>query len=253
MNILIIEDEWEAAKNLRWLLKNTQPGSIILKVIETVSEGVDWLSTNPSPDLIISDIQLADGISFEIYQQVIVKCPVIFTTAYDEYAIQSFKVHSIDYLLKPISEEAFKAAFEKYRSLNYNAVLSEKLHTFVNTVKQSAPTYRRSFLVHYRDKMLPIKTESFAHFYTQNGLVYGVTTDEKTYTIENTLEELEEKLDPALFFRANRQFIIARETLREIEFYFNGRLLLKTHPVANDIILVSKERVPAFKRWFEAV
>jgi two-component system, LytTR family, response regulator LytT len=256
MKVLIIEDELEAAKNIKWLLQNTAPESTVLETIETVSEGIEWLTKNPHPDLIISDIQLADGISFDIYRQVSVKCPVIFTTAFDEYAIQSFKVHSIDYLLKPITEDGFKAAIEKYKSLNNNTLhqFSDKLNDFINTQKNATPlSYRKSFLVRYRDKMLPIKTEDFAFFYTKDSLVYGVTKDDKTYNIENTLEELEEKLDPSVFFRANRQFIVSRDVLKEIEFYFNGRLSLKTQPTAFDKILVSKERVPVFRKWFEVV
>jgi two-component system, LytTR family, response regulator LytT len=255
MKVLIIEDEWEAAKNIKWLLQKTAPECTVLETIETVKEGIEWLTTNPQPDLIISDIQLADGNSFDIYRQVSVKCPVIFTTAFDEYAIQSFKVHSIDYLLKPITEDGFRTAIEKYKSLNTNTLhqFSDKLNDFIHTHKQAAPSYRKSFLVRYRDKMLPLKTEDFAFFYTKDSLVYGVTKEDKTYNIENTLEELEEKLDPTLFFRANRQFIVSRDVLTEIEFYFNGRLSLKTQPVAFDKILVSKERVPVFRKWFEVV
>jgi two-component system, LytTR family, response regulator LytT len=255
MKILIIEDEIEAVKNIVWLLEKIEPQAEILATIDSVVTGIAWLKNNAPPDLIISDIQLADGNSFEIYRQVSVKCPVIFTTAFDEYVLQSFKVHSIDYLLKPIREDGFKAAIEKYKSLNIHILhqFSDKLSDFINTQKQATPTYRKSFLVRYRDKMLPVKTEDFAFFYTKENLVYGVTKVDKTYTIENTLEELEDKLDPVQFFRANRQFIVSRDVLSEIEFYFTGRLSLKTQPLAFDKILVSKERVPVFRKWFEVV
>jgi two-component system, LytTR family, response regulator LytT len=252
MKILIIEDETEAAKNLVWLLKNIEPQAEIVGILETVSEGITWLETQPHPDLIISDIQLADGNSFEIYKHIKPKCAVIFATAFDEYAIQAFEVNSIDYLLKPINQNALSKAIEKYKSLKINAVpilFSDLMQQFA----QQSKTYRKSFLVRYRDKMLPLKTEDFAFFYTKDSLVYGVTKDDKTYNIENTLEELEEKLDPSVFFRANRQFIVSRDVLKEIEFYFNGRLSLKTQPVAFDKILVSKERVPVFKKWFEII
>jgi two-component system, LytTR family, response regulator LytT len=254
MKILIIEDETEAAKHLTWLLQKIEPTAAIVGTIESVSDGIAWLNTEPMPDLIVSDIQLADGISFGIFEQVRVTCPVIFTTAYDAYALRAFEVHSIDYLLKPISETALRGAVEKYKSLTNNVLhqFSERLGNLIQQNKQNTPPqYRRSFLVRFREKMLPVKTESFAYFFTKNELVYGCVTDGTLYNIENTLEELENSLDPTLFFRANRQFIVNREAINEVEFYFNGRLSIKTQPLAAEKILVSKERVPVFRRWFE--
>jgi two-component system, LytTR family, response regulator LytT len=255
MTILIIEDELEADKNLRRLIKNIEPTATILTTIDTVSEGIEWLNTQPHPDLILSDIQLSDGNSFEIFDTVKTQSPVIFVTAYDEYAIKAFSVHSIDYLLKPIGEPALRTAIEKYKSLKINNLsrLEDTIQNLFQQHRSSQKTYRRSFLVRYRDKMLPIKTEDFAFFYTKDDIVYGVTRDDKTYTIENSLEELEDKLDPIQFFRANRQFIVSRDALKEVAFYFTGRLSLKMQPLAFDKILVSKERVPVFKRWFEVI
>jgi two-component system, LytTR family, response regulator LytT len=253
MKILIIEDEFEAAKHITWLLKQIEPTVQIVGTLESVNDAVDWLNNQEMPDLILSDIQLADGIAFRIFEQVKVTSPVIFTTAFDAFALQAFQVHSIDYLLKPISEAALRGAIEKYKSLNDNLLqqFNSRFAELIQQVTKPAPIYRRSFLVHFRDKMLPIKTESFAYFYTKDGLVYGCILEHEQYNIENTLEELEEKLDPKQFFRANRQYIVAREAIQEIEFYFNGRLLLKTQPVAAEKILISKERVPVFRRWFE--
>jgi two-component system, LytTR family, response regulator LytT len=255
MTVLIIEDEVEAAKSITWLLTKIEPTAQIVGTIESVEEGIAWFKTEPMPDLVLSDIQLADGLSFRIFEQVRVTCPVIFTTAFDAYALQAFQVHSIDYLLKPITETALRAAVDKYKSLN-NSLLQQFSQRFSDLIQQTqkpTPTYRRSFLVRYRDKMLPIKTESFAYFFTKDGLVYGSVKEGNVYNIENTLEELEEKLDPILFFRANRQFIVAREAIYEIEFYFNGRLSIKTQPLAAEKVLVSKERVPVFRKWFEVV
>jgi two-component system, LytTR family, response regulator LytT len=255
MNILVIEDEIEATKNILWLLQKTEPSAIVVGTIETVSEGIEWLKNNPQPDLIISDIQLADGISFEIFDEVKVQCPIIFATAYNEYALKAFEVHSIDYLLKPIDEKAIIKAFEKYKTLKINSFeyISEKIGNIFRQNPTTEPSYRKSFLVRYREKMLPIKTESFTCSQTKEGLVYGKTMDDKSYVIENTLEELELQLPPNNFFRANRQFIVSRESIVEIEFYFNGRLLLKTKPVSSENILISKERVPVFKKWFEGL
>ncbi len=255
MKVLIIEDELEAAKNIAWLLTKTEPTTQIVGSIESIEDGVAWFKTQPMPDLVLSDIQLSDGLSFRIFEQIRVTCPVIFTTAFDTYALQAFQVHSIDYLLKPITETALRAALEKYKSLNNNLLqqFSERLADLIQQTQKPTRTYRRSFLVRYRDKMLPIKTESFSYFFTKDGLVYGCVREGSIYNIENSLEELEEKLDPSLFFRANRQFIVARDAIHEVEFYFTGRLSLKTQPLAAEKILISKERIPIFKKWFESV
>jgi two-component system, LytTR family, response regulator LytT len=253
MKILIFEDETEAAKNLSRMIEEIEPNAIILDKIETVSEGIEWFKNNPQPDLIISDIQLADGNSFEIFEEIKITCPVIFTTAFDEFAIKSFTVHSIDYILKPIDKNALQKAFEKYKALNNKALpdYQLKLEEFFRDKNLMPKPYRGSFLIRYRDKILPIKTEDFAYFFTKEGMVYGKTKDDKSHIIENTLEELENQLNPSQFFRANRQFIISKSFVNEIEFYFNGRLLVKTIPVAYENILISKERVPVFKKWFE--
>lgn len=255
MTVLIIEDEIEAAKNTAWLLHKIEPTAHIVGTIESVEEGVAWFKTQPMPDLILSDIQLADGVSFRIFEQIKVTCPVIFTTAFDAYALQAFQVHSIDYLLKPITETALRTAIDKYKLLNINLLqqFSERFSNLIQQTQKSTPTYRRSFLIRYRDKMLPIKTESFAYFFTKDGLVYGCVREGNIYNIEHTLEELEDTLDPTLFFRANRQFIVLRDAIHEVDFYFNGRLSVKTQPLATEKILVSKERVPVFRKWFEAI
>lgn len=255
MTVLIIEDEVEAAKNMAWLLLKIEPTARIVGTIESVEEGIAWFKTHPTPDLVLSDIQLADGVSFRIFEQVKVTCPVIFTTAFDSYALQAFQVHSIDYLLKPITETALRVAIDKYKTLNHNLLqqFSERFSNLIQQTQKPTPSYRRSFLVRFRDKMLPIKTEAFTYFFTKDGLVYGCVREGNIYNIENTLEELEDTLDPTQFFRANRQFIVSREAIHEVDFYFNGRLSLKTQPLPTEKILVSKERVPVFRKWFEAV
>jgi two-component system, LytTR family, response regulator LytT len=250
MKILIIEDETEAAKNIVWLLKNLDPKVDIIGIIDTVTKGIAYLKTETHPDLIISDIQLADGNSFEIFDQVKPQCAVIFTTAFDSYAIKAFEVNSIDYLLKPINQNAMAKAIEKYKSLNKSTSidLSDLLKSM-----QEPRTYRKSFLVRFRDKMLPIHTEAFSYFYIKDGSVYGKTMDDKAYVIDEKLEDLESQLPPTDFFRANRQYIVSRAAIKEIDFYFNGRLSLVTNPIAIGQILISKEKVSIFKKWFEAV
>lgn len=252
MKILIIEDEIEAAKNIIWLLKNIEPQAEILATIDTVAEGIIWLTNNPQPDLIIADIQLADGNSFEIFEQSKPTCPVIFTTAHNEYAIQSFEVHSIDYLSKPISLGHLDKAMQKYKSLTINA-LPNNIVEILQQFSHQPKTYRQSFLVRYREKILPIKTESFSYFYIKDSIVYGKTLDDNQYVIESKMEDLELQLNPSQFFRANRQYIVSRDAIREIDFYFNGRLSLKIKPALTEHILISKERIPVFKKWFEAI
>jgi two-component system LytT family response regulator len=252
MKILLIEDETESAKNLVWLTRKIEPQAQIAGILESVEAGIDWLTAQPQPDLIISDIQLADGNTFDIFKNIKPQCPVIFTTAYDAYAIKSFEVNSIDYLLKPISEAALQKAFDKYKSLKKND-LSDKFTNFIQQFSQTPKTYRQSFLVRFREKLLPVKTESFSFFYIKDGLVYGKTLDNNTYLIEEKLEDLDTQLSPTQFFRANRQYIVSRDAITEIDFYFNGRLSLKTKPSSSENILISKERVPVFRKWFEAV
>jgi two-component system, LytTR family, response regulator LytT len=255
MKILLIEDETAAAKNLIWMLNSLESSAEILGVVESVAEGLQWFAENPPPHLIISDIQLADGNSFELFQLIKPTCPVIFTTAFDEFALRSFEVFSIEYLLKPIQQEALERAIRKYKTLTTSQfdATSKQLVGFLQQINQQKRHFRKSFLVRWRDKFIPIKTEEFALFHIKEGLVFGKTYDDKNYALEATLEEIEAELDPTEFFRANRQFVVARQSILEIELYFNGRLLLKTKPPAPDNILISKERVSTFRKWMEAV
>ncbi|WP_026631473.1 LytR/AlgR family response regulator transcription factor [Dyadobacter alkalitolerans] len=251
--ILIIEDEQPAGEYLTQLIQKIDPKTEILNVLESVETAVEWLSDNPSPDLIFLDVQLGDGTCFQIFEQISIGCPVIFTTAHDEYAMRAFKLNSIDYLLKPIRQESLKFSLEKYYQLNEeNAIskvkyLEELMHNQI--LNRKSP--RRSFLVPYRDKLIPLKDSDFGWLTIKNGVVVATLHDDRNFVVDKSLEELENQLDPTNFFRANRQFIISRECISEIELYFNGRLLVRTTPSSSNQILISKERVPVFKKWFE--
>jgi two-component system, LytTR family, response regulator LytT len=249
MKIVIIEDEFAAANQLKFLLNQLNIKYEILAVIETVKEGIKWFTTNESPDLIFSDIQLADGISFEIYEQVSINVPIIFTTAFDEYAIRAFKLNSIDYILKPIDADSLNFAVEKFN--NQSLVKQETLNELIKQQAFSQKNYRKSFLVRYRDKLLPIKSSEFAYFFIENGLVFGQLFDGRKYILDFKLEDLENQLDPQDFARANRQFILSRESITEIEPYINSRVLVKTKPASPYEAIISKEKVTAFKKWFE--
>jgi two-component system LytT family response regulator len=251
--ILIIEDELAAGQYLTQLIQKIDPKTEILDVLETVENAVCWLSNNPVPDLIFLDVQLGDGTCFQIFEQISIGCPVIFTTAHDEYAMRAFKLNSIDYLLKPIRPESLKFALDKYYQLNEeNAVNKIKyLEELVHSQILNRKSPRRSFLVPYRDKLIPLKDSDFSWLTIRNSVVVTTLHDDRNFVLDKSLEELENQLDPINFFRANRQFIISRECIREIELYFNGRLLVRTSPASANQILISKERVPVFKKWFE--
>jgi two-component system LytT family response regulator len=203
-------------------------------------------------ELLFMDIRLSDGLSFEIFSQVNLTLPVIFITAYDDYALQAFKANGIDYILKPFDEGELKQALLKFRRLRQQGGDGEeysRLLKIAERLKDPAPVYKQSFLVHNRDKLIPLSAMQIAWFYTANELVYAGTTDNKQYIIDFTMEQLQQQLDPAVFFRANRQFIIQRNAIQEVDFYFNGRLAVNMMPAPKEQILISKARVPEFKSW----
>ncbi len=249
MKIVIIEDEIAAASQLKYLLAQTNNKHEILTVIDSVSEGIKWFTTHESPDLIFSDIQLADGISFEIYEQVQIKAPIIFITAFDEYAIRAFKLNSVDYILKPLDVESLSFAIEKFK--NQQLIQKERFSELIQQHAFSPKNYRKSFLVRYREKLLPIKTLEFAYFFIENGLVFGQLFDGRKYILDFKLEDLEGQLDPQDFIRANRQFILSRTSIAEIASYAHSRALVKTNPTASFELIISKEKVTSFKKWFE--
>lgn len=250
MNIVIVEDEPAAANQLKFLLNQLNIIHHIEKVIESVAEGVQWFTTHSAPDLIFSDIQLADGISFEIYEQIQLKTPIIFTTAFDEYAIRAFKLNSVDYLLKPIDEESLRFAIDKFQ--NQQLMKQELLNSLIAQQRFIPKAYRKSFLVKYRDKLLPIKTEEFAYFFIDNGIVFGQLYEGRKLMLDFKLEDLESQLDPEHFVRANRQYIVARNSVVEIESHFNSRVNVKVQPTAPTVIIISKEKVTFFKKWLES-
>jgi two-component system response regulator LytT len=249
IRVVIIEDEIGAANNLTLLLKEIAPEVRLLAVLTSIHQSVEWLSQNQHPDLAFFDIQLEDGLSFEIFKHLNLNFPVIFTTAFNEYAIEAFKVNSVDYLLKPIKEEDLRFSIQKYKNLHEGNITQN----LINKIYNSLPRYREpvTFLIQHRDKLIPVPEKDFAFFYTESGLTHGCTHANQTYSIDKTIEDLELTLASTEFFRANRKFIVSRAAIKEIEFYFNSRLLLKLSPSAKDTVLVSKARVPLFKKWMQ--
>ncbi len=251
MKALIIEDETAAARNLAAILRQTAPEVEIVATLESVAESIDWLRANPQPDLLFMDIHLADGDSFRIFDAVEITAPVIFTTAYDRYALEAFKVNSIDYLLKPLNEADVLRALTKLRRLT-----SAERRSYGSRVRTLA-TERRDreevFLVHVRDRIIPLQRERIAYCYTSNERVTACDYDGTVYPLDRTLEALQSLLPEADFFRANRQFIVARQAVKEIVVWFGSRLALHLTVETPERIIISKARVPEFKAWLRSV
>ncbi len=260
--VLIIEDETAAAVNLKAILRRVAPSYSVLTVLESVEESVEYFSDeqSPLPDLVFMDIHLADGESFRIFDSVEIKIPIIFTTAYDEYALRAFKVNSIDYILKPIKEDDMRHAIEKFELLSggERQEYTQRIEQMINSSQQeSTPAENREtprenqrvYLVHQKDKIIPLSIDDVAFFYTSNEKVSAVTYDQTYYTIDRTLESLQASLPEMEFFRANRQFIIARKAVKDITIWFGSRLSLNLSVKLPEKIIISKARVPDFKQW----
>lgn len=249
MKGIIVEDEIPAAQNLHSILDKL--GTVeVISILESVTETVEWFSFNPQPEIIFMDIHLADGSAFEIFNQIQIKCPVIFTTAYDEYALKAFKVNSIDYLLKPVNIESVRRALDKLNNLLRGDHLQEAVNTIMESLKKKA-RYKSHFLVPVKgDKLIPLNAENIAFFVIDYGLIYAISFDQKRYRFDYTLDDLTEMLDPNLFFRANRQYIISREAIKDIDLWFNSRLSVNLKIPVSEKILVSKARISEFKNWF---
>ncbi len=254
MNVLIVEDETAAAVNLKAILRSVAPDYNVIAVMESIEETVDYFRDGASvvPDLVFMDIHLADGESFRIFDSVDITSPIIFTTAYDEYALRAFKVNSIDYLLKPIKADDMRHAIEKFARLSGTERSSYKnrVDTMIETSKRDS---QRVFLVHYKDKIIPLNIDDVAYFYTSNEKVTASTYSGEKYAIDRTLEMLQGSLPEAEFFRANRQFIISRKAVKDIAVWFGSRLSLNLTVEIPEKIIISKARVPEFKQWLTSV
>ncbi len=249
MKSLLIEDETAAARNLAAVLREVAPGVQIVATLESVAESIEWLRSNPQPDLLFMDIHLADGDSFRIFGAVEVTAPVIFTTAYDRYALEAFKVSSIDYLLKPINADDVRRALEKLRRLTSG----ERLDYGSRVRSLAAQRQEEVFLVRVRDRIIPLQRDRIAYCYTSNEKVTACDFDGETYPLDKTLEALQALLPERDFFRANRQFIVARRAVKEIAVWFGSRLTLHLTVDTPERIVISKARVPEFKTWLRAV
>jgi len=254
MKLLIVEDEQLAAQRLQHLLKEFDASVEVVGIAESIEETVQFLSQRPHPDLILLDIQLSDGHSFEIFKKVQYKGPVIFTTAYDQFAIDAFKLFSIDYILKPVTAEALGAALNKFRSITYfkagltdYSILSEEL------AKASGSNYKNRFLAKVGQRLFFVELKDISFFQADNKIVYLVDKEGNRYVIDYTLEKLESLLNPKEFFRLNRRFIVKVSAIEHIKPFYNSRLKLCVKGAgSSDEMIISRERVAEFKAWAEA-
>ncbi|SFO33700.1 two component transcriptional regulator, LytTR family [Chitinophaga sp. YR627] len=247
LSILIIEDELPNAARLKKLLLQIDRNIEIIGEIQTVESAITWLKENEHPDIICMDIKLTDGLSFEIFDHVAVESHVIFITAYDEYALKAFEVNGIDYLLKPLEEAQLEKSITRIKTL-VNLSVGPDLLDVIRKMQHKEVVYRTRFLVSYRDMFIPVMVHHIAYFFSEHKLVYLVTEQGDRYAIDQTLEELEQELNPKEFFRATRQYIVSAASIRKIHQTFNGKLKLDLHPPAEEVV-VSREKSIALRKW----
>lgn len=249
MKILIIEDEAAAVNRLKQLVHQYLPQAEIVGDIDSIESSVKWLHSHTSPDLIFCDIHLADGLSFEIFEQVESTPPIIFTTAYDQYAIKAFKLNSVDYLLKPVNEAEFEKAIDKFKSRQLGSTLD------VNQLKRlllsHEDQYKSRFLVKFGEKIQSIAVSDIAFFFSQEKITFLRLFENKKYVLDYTLDQLEGMIDPNMFFRLNRKYLVSFSSIREIHTYSNSRLKIKLVNCEDGDILVSREKTGAFKEWLD--
>lgn len=254
MRVVIIEDEYPAAERLEKLIKKLDPRIEIVAVLESVESAKRWFAGSHQVDLIFSDIQLSDGLSFQIFEAFPAHRPIVFTTSYDEYAIRAFRVKSVDYLLKPIKLPELANAIKKFDELKEDfspKAYARKVESLLDSFEMSKKVHKTRFLVKNGEQLIPVHQDQVAYFYTANELSCLVGTDGRQYLVDYKLEELETLVDPAGFFRLNRQFIASVSAIHKIHTYFNGKLKIQLLPETAQEVIVSREKAPAFKAWLE--
>jgi two-component system LytT family response regulator len=248
MKVLIIEDELLVAKKLESLVLQIEPAAQLIGPLTSVQMTLDWLSKNSLPDLILSDIQLSDGISFEIFEKSKISCPVIFTTAYDEYAIRAFKLNSIDYLLKPVDLKELQSAMFKYKNIQSSSAVTMQLAELLSKLKGESQNYKERFLTQQRNSLVPITVDEIALFQKQELIYLFTFANEKLISDHSTLDEIESLLDPAKFFRVNRQHLIHIQSVSRVKATHKGMTVVLKAPFNLELDL-SREKVTALKKW----
>lgn len=246
--ILIIEDEKLNADRLTRLLRTIIPQVTIIAVLESVSESIAWFEQNSTPDLVMMDVRLSDGLSFDLLKKVDMDCPIIFTTAYDEYAVQAFKYNGVDYLLKPIEPEELEHALRKVEKSSHKPFDTQSIENLVGLLRPKA--YRNRFLLPFKDGYKAVLVQEIIYIYVEQRVTIAHLTDGSEVVLQQSMEELDQQLDPKIFFRANRQFIINIDYVVQVLNYFNGKLkvILKD---SNTEIIVSRDKASALKAWMD--
>ena len=250
MKTIIIEDEQLAARRLETMVKAIDPSIEIIAKLESVTDSAEWFKTHEHPDLIFLDIHLEDGLSFSIFDQVKVNVPIIFTTAFDEYAIKAFKLKSIDYLLKPIIQGDLEKAIKKYRDWGEKQQVVD-LTELYKLMYVKKILYRERFSVVVGQKMKSIEVKDIAYFFSTSGITFVAMNAKSQYSVDQSLDNLMEELDPKLFFRVNRQYLVSLSSIANIHIYPKSRLKLELNPPVSEGIFVSLDKVPDFKKWVD--
>jgi len=254
MKIAIIEDEPKIAESLKLILMEIDPSISVMKILSSVKSSVEWLKVNQSScDLLFMDINLTDGLSFEIFNQIESNTPIVFLTAYDQYALDAFKVNGVDYILKPFDKTKIKQSLKKFKSLTQtgsNPTNAESLQHLLEVVASKTITNKRkSYLVYHQDKLIPLAVDDISWFYTSNQVTYACTISKIKYVIEDALDKIQNEVSSVNFYRANRQFIVSKNAIENIAIYFNGRLIVNILPKPDEKIIVSKAKATDFKKW----
>jgi len=253
MKVIIIEDEHLTAERIQTLLHGIDPVIEVMAIIDSVKKAVQWFTEHGPPDLVFMDIQLADGISFDIFDRVRIEAPVIFITAYQEYAIRAFKVNSVDYLLKPIAESDLKSALEKYKSLFQREIsLPEIGSDLLDSIRQMiSKPYKTRFMVKVGDRIKSVDVEHILFFYSQQKGTFVHTDDKRNYAVDYTLDKLVELLDPTLFHRINRQYLVSHGAIAELISLSGSKLKVRLLDSEDEQIYVSRDRLSDFKAWLD--
>ncbi len=254
MDIVIIEDETRTAKDIAATLSAIRPSYRVRSILDSIEQALDWFQTNTAPDLVISDIQLGDGLAFSIFRQVELKCPIIFCTAYNEYALQAFETNGIDYILKPVNDTALEKSLAKVEGMLNS--LSPRydighLESLIREMYNRNARFKTSFLVSFRNQLIPIQTDDIAFFKIESDSTVLYTRNGTGYAIAKTLESLEMQLDPVSFRRANRQYIVSFSGIGQVEYYDERKLLVRLRGFPKEEVIVSKQKATEFIRWME--
>ncbi|MEO5978693.1 MAG: LytTR family DNA-binding domain-containing protein [Chryseolinea sp.] len=251
LNVLIIEDEPLAAERVAKLAKEINADVNVLSIIDSVAASVEWILQNPSPDLILMDIQLADGMSFQIFERCEVTTPVIFITAFDEYAIKAFKVNGIDYILKPVDKGELAIAFKKLKNLVQPKVTQKMMEDMMHAMQSMAKNYRERFVIKVGEHLRTVGTVDVLFFYSHEKATFAQARNARKHILDFTMDQLEEQLDPARFFRINRKYIVSLDAIQDMISHTNSRLKLVLKLSDDNDVIVARERIQEFKDWLE--